>query len=485
MLATPTATPNFKSRQVEGAESALQTIGTPVVLMALLLLFSHLQDYVSALHLPLILLTICLMTATMSGGLYRTLVESRTGRYLTALTVFFAISVVFSVWRGGSYGIFTGLWLKSYGIYIVVAALLTTMTKVVRAMWFSVIGMFWTALSALFLGRIDQGRLSTEDGRFGDPNDLAQILIIGTCLACALLCRKKTGWWGRGTMIVALCAMWVAGAKTGSRGGFIGALIVAAVLFFQSSVAGKVRMVLACLMLTFLAITLIPRGILNRYLSVLGDDSAQQELTSAESGSAESRKYLLTQSLYVTAQHPLTGVGLGMFANAEDTAAKSQGMLHGSWHETHNMYTQVSSEAGLPALFCFIAAFVYGFKNVNFVCRAAKSSQDPVIQDAGTFAFWMRLALIGLASTGFFLSVAYAPEPMILLAMTVALQRAVRVKMATAPVTALGRTQVRVASVPAALPRNVQFSSTAVTNGAMSEVAEKTPSFATNRKSRG
>ena len=199
----------------------------------------------------------------------------------------------------------------------------------------------------------------------------------------------------------------------------------------------------------------------------------------------EGRKYLLTQSLYVTAKHPLTGVGLGMFMEAEDTIAKGDGMLHGSWHETHNMYTQVSSEAGLPALFFFIGALVYGFKNLNFVCRAAKRSRDPVILDAGTLAFWMRLALIGLVSTGFFLSVAYTPEPMILLAMTVSLERAVRIKMATAPVIARPPALAPIAPAPVGVGRYVNFSSRAVSNRAGSKERVQPLALSTVRKSGG
>jgi hypothetical protein len=488
MMVTPKGTADATFTRAQTPENVFQIVSTPVLLLALFLFFSHLQDHVPYLRLPLVLLTICLLTALVSGGLYRALVESRIGRCLTVFTLLLAVSIVFSVWKGGSFQLFTSVWLKSYAIFVIVAALLTTVAKLARAIWFSVIGISLTALSALFLGTIDEGRISTEGGRFGDPNDLAQVLIIGTCLACALLCRKKMGWMGRSMILLMISVMCLAGAKTGSRGGLIGGLVVAAVLFFQSSAAGKLRIMLACLVLAVFSIALLPTRILSRYLAILGSDSAERELSSGESGSVEARKYLLTQSLYVTAQHPLTGAGMGMFMEAEDTLAKGAGIQHGSWHETHNMYTQVSSEAGLPALFFFIGALVYGFKNLNFVCRAAKRSRDPVIQDAGTLAFWMRLALLGLVTTGFFLSVAYTPEPMVLLGMTACLERAVRIKMATAPVVAQVVAKepayARVAPAPVALGRNAQFSSRAVANRASSEERAQPPAISTARRSR-
>jgi O-antigen ligase len=260
---------------------------------------------------------------------------------------------------------------------------------------------------------------------------------------------------------------------------------VLAVLFFQSSMSGKFRIVLGSLVFAVVSAALLPTQLLNRYLSVLGNDSAEQNLSSGAIGSVEGRKYLLTQSLYVTAKHPLTGVGLGMFMEAEDTIARDEGLLHGAWHETHNMYTQVSSEAGLPALFFFIGALVYGFKNLNFVCRAAKRSRDPVIRDAGTLAFWMRLALLGLASTGFFLSVAYAVEPLILLAMTVSLERAVRIKMAAAPAIARAPAEAPRAPASVRVGRYVNFSSRAVANRAGSKERVQPLAFSSVRKPSG
>jgi O-antigen ligase len=451
MLAASTETARVTSKQAHIRDGALEALSAPVLLVALFSMFSRVQDYVSYLHLPLILLTTCLLAAVFSGGLYRALAESRIGNYLSVLTALFAVSVVFSVWMGGSFQVFTNTWLKSYAIHIIVAALLTTIGKMVRAIWACVLGIFITAATALFLGTTAGGRLSTSlwQGSYADPNDLAQVLILGICLGCAILSRKQTGWVGRASVLLMLCFMFLAGAKTGSRGGLIGVVMVVAVLFFQSSVSGKVRILLVCAVAAVLAAALLSDRIMNRYLAALGNDSAQEQLSSGEIGSVQGREYLFIQSLYITARHPLTGVGLGMFMVAEDTIAKSTGVLHGSWHETHNMYTQVSSEAGLPALFCFIAAFVYGFKNLNYVCRAAKHSRDPAVQDAGALAFWMRLALVGLASTGFFLSVAYTAEPVVLLAMTVGLERAVRMKIATAPAPTDIPAFAGVASVPA------------------------------------
>jgi len=410
------------------AENPVERVGVWVLLVAQLTIFSRLHDYVPYLHLPALLLTMCLLISLATNGWLRAL-QSPIGKCLTILTIWFGVACIFSIWRGGSVALYTGTWLKSYAIFIVVSGLLIKISDVSMAVWMSALGVSITGLSALLFGKLQDGRNSTNVGRFGDVNDLAQILIVGICLSAAIYSRKETGFIRRGVIVVIALVMCVAMAKTGSRGGFIGVMVVVAVLFLQSSASGKLVTAVVCATIAFASVTLLPSTLLNRYLALLGNSAAEEDLSDGAIGSAQSRKHLLLRSLYVTRQNPLFGVGPGMFQEEEDTIAKDEGFLHGAWHETHNMYTQVSSEAGLPALFCFLGMYIYGFRNLNAVCRAGRQSRDPAILDAAALAFWMRLALVGLTTTGLFLSVAYSPEPLVLLGICVALERAVRIRM--------------------------------------------------------
>jgi len=62
--------------------------------------------------------------------------------------------------------------------------------------------------------------------------------------------------------------------------------------------------------------------------------------------SAQQRKELLFKSLKVTVRHPLFGVGPGNFE-----------VVSGAWDVTHNSYTQISAEGGIPAFFCRYLSF--------------------------------------------------------------------------------------------------------------------------------
>lgn len=107
-----------------------------------------------------------------------------------------------------------------------------------------------------------------------------------------------------------------------------------------------------------------------RYKALFTDLSSEQltRETASEvgraSGSTENRTELLKESIILTLKHPLLGVGPGMFgtAAAGDSADRRAAV---AYRQTHNGYTQLSSEAGLPALALMLATGVYCFRNTR------------------------------------------------------------------------------------------------------------------------
>jgi O-antigen ligase len=87
----------------------------------------------------------------------------------------------------------------------------------------------------------------------------------------------------------------------------------------------------------------VPAENLRRLISYSSIDNPKNEEASE---SQEIRQYLLQKSVEFTISHPLVGVGPGQFDTYEGKFDLSQGM----WRSTHNTFTQISSECGLPAL---------------------------------------------------------------------------------------------------------------------------------------
>jgi O-antigen ligase len=114
--------------------------------------------------------------------------------------------------------------------------------------------------------------------------------------------------------------------------------------------------------------------------------------------SSQQRMYLLIQSLKQTALHPIFGVGPGQFEE-----------ISGVWHETHNTYTQFSSEAGLPALVLFLLFLRSGFRRL----REKRTGGAP---DESALASALQCSLAAYMVGAFFLSTAYWLTPSLLVA---------------------------------------------------------------------
>ena len=126
---------------------------------------------------------------------------------------------------------------------------------------------------------------------------------------------------------------------------------------------------------------------------------------SGDKGSLEARRELLKESIRLSFQHPLFGVGPGNFPAATE-----------SWRVTHNTYTELSAEGGFPALILFVVILGLAFRNVRRVRKTDQYGASKKIQ-LFTSAMWAGLAayVVGaaFASTEYqlfpYFMVAYTP----------------------------------------------------------------------------
>ena len=213
-------------------------------------------------------------------------------------------------------------------------------------------------------------------------------------------------------------------------------------LFFKTSVAGKIKMLVVMAAMILVAVLVLPPKVYLRYVGMISDttDADVVELDVAEA-SSEARLSLLQESLWMTLRHPLLGVGPGNFAVVENDTARAKGYARGSWHETHNMYTQVSSENGVLAALMYIAVLVLGLRATRRTIQVAK--QHPKSHDVEKAAFWMRVATIMFAVSGSFLSVGYSDILPLMSGLAIALELAVLNEVRVASKTAGAVVQVR------------------------------------------
>ncbi|HEY0386693.1 MAG TPA: O-antigen ligase family protein, partial [Pyrinomonadaceae bacterium] len=141
------------------------------------------------------------------------------------------------------------------------------------------------------------------------------------------------------------------------------------------------------LFLTISFMALAPGNYLGRMASIFDNDLDT-------SGSATSRQNLLFRSLLVTARHPLLGVGMGNFY-----------ILSIHDQVSHNAYTQVSSEMGVPAMLVYILFILASLKRMREIERETYDERRKY--RTYYLAVGLQASLLSYMVSSFFASVAY------------------------------------------------------------------------------
>ena len=179
----------------------------------------------------------------------------------------------------------------------------------------------------------------------------------------------------------------------------------------------------------FRSLGLVPRVVQERYRTIFMQEEDVDSLVAESAvGSTSLRVVHLKDSLMLTARHPLLGSGPGLFPVVSVDVEKSRG-LRPTWQQTHNAYTQVSSECGVPAFFFFVGLLVWIFRTVSRVGKAARAAGN---QDVRNLAFCLKLMLAAVAVNSLFDSIAYQYYLPILAGLTLSLDTSTRSMLARA-----------------------------------------------------
>ena len=387
--------------------SPFQRFGFQFLLVFLFLAFSRVFDVkFSFLHITGASYRVVFAMVLLSRG-FITALNTNIGRAMLGFTVCFGLSVPFSLWRGGSLPIFRDTWLLfSFVAFLATAGLIANYAQVHKAINTLAWALFVFVLIANAFGTTETGRLFLAQGKFANPNEMAQALLIGMPLWGAKFSAEQgpKKLFSAGVMLLMLMTAF----RTGSRGAMIAFLAMGLVMFVRASALGKVQIMLGVVLMSGLIAVTMPGRLISRYKTISADaDDEEMDAGMRESAltSSESRKALLKNSIKFTLRHPLLGVGPGMFAVADNDEAVANGLRKGQWLGTHNSYTQVSSELGIPALIFFVSAI--GMALVGPYRLYKQTREDPRTADMGTVAMGLHYAMIVYAVTILFEHIAY------------------------------------------------------------------------------
>ncbi len=304
-----------------------------------------------------------------------------------ALVLLFAglLSVPFASNRLMAWSAFVEF-VKVLVIFIILVNVVRTEWRLKFLVWLILVVSCWMSIGAFNdyrLGRFNLPGARIEGvigGLFDNPNDMALHLVTMIPITIAFFLTTK---YVLGKLIYPLCvAVMVLGIVASfSRGGFIG--LMCSIGFMVWRLARNYRPL-------YLGIALL---VVTGFVALAPGDFRERIATTGDSSSI-ARQNDLKRSIFILLHHPLFGVGLNNYVLFSNTD-----------HATHNAYTQVGSEAGVPAMIIYIMFLVAAIKPLRLIGADTKE-HDPKSRFR-YLAAGLEASLIGYMVSSFFASVAF------------------------------------------------------------------------------
>ena len=367
-----------------------------------------------------------IFAALGAGAVQRTL-KSRTAWWWLGFFGFMLASLPFSSWVGGSANV-----IKDYAIYnlplLFIAGGLCANWKDIRAVFYvlGVSGLI-NVLSARLFMKEQSGRIGFEaSGTIGNENDLASHLLLVLPFILFIAMDRRRNPFLRSILLLPMGYAVYVILGTGSRGALVAMFAVFLFVIFCSAAKQRVAAIVLAGLLAATIPLLLGSSALARLGALFGPGDQETQESSAARG------YLLKQSLIYTLQHPVFGVGVAQFSNFEGLSARGEGRT-GNWHETHNAFTEVSSECGVPAAIFFVLGIFGSFAAVFRTYRVAKRGIYPEIANA---CFCYLVAMVGYLVSITFLANAYRFYLPLMVGLAGALSSVAMAEMSSQPVVA-------------------------------------------------
>jgi O-antigen ligase len=413
-------------------------LATGFLLIYLFLEMSRTIEVIPALigvnaHLAIFLIGACALAAVLTGGLFDSL-KTPVVLMFTALTCWLMLSTLSSQWRGGSVMTLT-IWAVSYASVLVLPPLISDLAQLRKVFYILAFCLVPILLTTVLLQSTQEGRDTTAYGTLANPNDLALHLLLLIPFAAFVMKREALLSWKTIVCSLATLIALIKIFRTGSRAGLLSIVACIAILFVVGKMTTKLKMLGMVGILAGVSFAFVPASTLLRYTTVLNGTTYDEGMSADERSAVEStraRKMLFQESVRLMLEHPVFGVGPGVFSAALAGEQQKLGELQ-TWHEAHNSYTQLGSESGIPAFALYVGVLLYCFKRTISIYRSTRRDPNRIIirQMAGTLA--MSLLVFAIGAT--FGTYSYTIHLPVLAGIVQAFDVYVRKEMKTVPAT--------------------------------------------------
>jgi len=344
------------------------------------------------------------------------------------------LSIPFAIDRSEAWGTFVDFVIKTILIFIVLANVIRTELRLKVMFWLVLIVSIYLSINLIHdyqagIFKIGAAETNTQrvagaiKGLFENSNDLALHLVTIIPITIALGLVKKNPlmrivYWGIGFLMVAAVVI------TFSRGGFLALIAMTVVLSWKFGRRNKTA-TLATVVLGLIFFVALAPGAYGGRLATIFDSAS--DIT----GSSSQRTVVLKRSIWVALRYPLFGVGLGNFHH------KSEQELG-----THNAYTQIAAEVGIPAMICYIIFLVHPLRKLRMIERELFERHE-------TSRFYylsigLQASLVSYMVASFFAAVAYQWYIYYLVAYAIALRRIYYLEQSRKPAQSLTASPLQV-----------------------------------------
>jgi O-antigen ligase len=280
--------------------------------------------------------------------------------------------------------------------------------------WAFIGGAVLTTIVGLSSGRIGSHTSARFGGDFGNPNNLAAVVLPGLALAGFMLIASRRALERR---LLAGCGMLLLLTLllTQSRGGLIGlgAMCLAALLFGGPARARALVLVL-----------LVVGGSL-AYFTTVASSSARHRATDFSVTQSTGRVDLWSVGWQMSRDHPVRGVGFGNFTVVAPTylerdldLRRSDLILRPTAAQVHNLYLNVLAELGVVGLLVFMGLLAGVF---GIAVRATRILARAGDVEGELLARGLVIGACGMLTAYFFFSAQFEKQLWLVLGSLVAL----------------------------------------------------------------
>jgi O-antigen ligase len=346
--------------------------------------------------------------------------KSREMSLMLSLTIWFFLGVPFSIFKSNALNTLGTEWIKIVMIFIVLTQTITSTKRLRQLLWVMFVSGLLATASSLVLGNYDfdpnaeQRYLGMSRGFFfGNYLGIAAAVIVPYLAAMFVHTRSFLK---QLFMVACFSTMVFSLVLTASRSNLI-CIIISLILVWAMVLKDTIKSHLIGIFFALglvLSIVFAPLAFWERVGTLWGSEvSAQSTAGDEAEESARTRRMILDASIQATFTKPIFGVGAGNFVTySGDVIRIAKG--------THNTFTQVSSEGGIPALIMFVMLLITGITRMRRMVRLCKGK--PELAQEKSFASATIVSIVSFMVGGFFAHLAWEYYVYYLFLISVSLQ---------------------------------------------------------------